>query len=147
MCFVFGICDLIGSHDLEYVSSMHHPFSISVQVRNPDASWRETRKKLHRDHRWGLAKSLDKAEKEKLFEEQIAILNKKNKEMFHRLLDETVGITLTSTWREVRKLIRSDPRYSRFSSHDRVSLNGETYVDVGFRHSPRHFPLLYCRPT
>lgn len=94
---------------------------VQIQVRNADASWRETRKRLHRDHRWSLAKSLDKTEKERLFEEHVAMLNRKNKELFHRLLDDTPGITLTSTWKEVRKLIRSDPRCARFSSHDRVN--------------------------
>uniref|UniRef100_A0A0B7AFR5 FF domain-containing protein n=1 Tax=Arion vulgaris TaxID=1028688 RepID=A0A0B7AFR5_9EUPU len=38
--------------------------------------------------------------------------------MFHSLLSET-EITLTSTWKEVKKQIRDDQRYSRFSSSDR----------------------------
>ena len=46
--------------------------------------------------------------------------------MFHKLLEETTGVTLTSTWKEVKKLIKEDPRYSKFSSSDRVS--NITYV-------------------
>ena len=30
-------------------------------------------------------------------------------------------LTLTSSWRSIRKLIKEDPRYSKFSSQDRVS--------------------------
>jgi len=34
-------------------------------------------------------------------------------------LDETQAVTLTSAWKEIRKLIKDDPRYSKFSSSDR----------------------------
>ncbi|XP_036361330.1 transcription elongation regulator 1 isoform X1 [Octopus sinensis] len=90
-----------------------------LKVRNSESSWRETRKQLRKDHRWELADLLDRDEKEKLFEEHIDILNKKNKEMFHKLLDETLQITLTSSWKDVKKMIKDDPRYSKFSSSDR----------------------------
>ena len=40
-------------------------------------------------------------------------------EMFHKLLDETSDVKLTSTWKEVKKLIKEDPRYTKFSSSDR----------------------------
>ena len=126
------------------------------QVRNADSSWRDVRKQLRKDQRWDLAESLDREEKEKLFDEHMDELSKKNKEMFHKLLEETSGvsatytcissicfeivqfyfhmwelfckssnfmlqITLTSTWKEVKKMIKEDPRYSKFSSSDRVS--------------------------
>ena len=39
--------------------------------------------------RWELAELLDREEKEKIFEEHIESLFKRNKEMFHKLLDET----------------------------------------------------------
>lgn len=60
-----------------------------VQVRNPEASWRDTRKTLRKDHRWELAELLERDEKEKLFEAHIEELTKKAKDMFHKLLDET----------------------------------------------------------
>lgn len=65
---------------------------VLLKVRNSESSWRETRKQLRKDHRWELADLLDRDEKEKLFEEHIDILNKKNKEMFHKLLDETLQV-------------------------------------------------------
>lgn len=87
-------------------------------VRNSEASWRDTRKQLRKDHRWELAELLDREEKEKIFEEHIESLFKRNKEMFHKLLDET-NISLVAGWKEVKKIIKEDPRYSKFSSSDR----------------------------
>jgi len=88
-------------------------------VRNSEASWRDTRKQLRKDHRWELASLLERDEKEKIFEEHIEALSQKNREMFHKLLNETSGITLSSSWKEVKKLIKEDPRFTKFSSSDR----------------------------
>ena len=96
-------------------------FGWLFQVRNADVSWRDTRKQLRKDHRWELAEDIDRDEKEKLFEQHIEALNKKNKEMFHKMLEEATDITLTSSWKEAKKVIKEDPRYSKFSSSDRVS--------------------------
>ena len=63
------------------------------QVRNSESTWRETKKSLRKDHRWELVEMLDREEKEKLFETHIEILVKKNKEMFHKLLDETEEVS------------------------------------------------------
>ena len=61
-------------------------------MRNSEASWRDTRKSLRKDHRWELAELLDREEKEKLFDEHIEELTKKNKDMFHSLLEETLEV-------------------------------------------------------
>jgi len=92
-----------------------------LQVRTVDMSWHDTKKVLRKDHRWSLADLLDREEKEKFFNDHIENLTKRNRDMFHKLLDETPEVTLTSGWREVKKLIKDDPRYSKFSSSDRVS--------------------------
>ena len=52
-------------------------------------TWRDTRKQLRKDHRWDLTDSLEREEKEKLFETHIDGLFKRNRGMFHSLLDET----------------------------------------------------------
>ncbi|KAL5022911.1 hypothetical protein ScPMuIL_002066 [Solemya velum] len=88
-------------------------------VRNAEASWRDTRKQLRKEHRWDMADLLDRDEKEKLFEAHVDNLAKKNREMFHKLLTETQELTLTSSWKEIKKIIKEDPRYSKFSSSDR----------------------------
>lgn len=87
-------------------------------VRNSEVTWRDTRKQLRKDHRSELTDSLERDEKERLFETHIDGLFKRNKTMFHSLLDET-EISLTSTWKEMKKQIKEDPRYIKFSSSDR----------------------------
>lgn len=58
-------------------------------MRNYEVTWRETRKQLRKDHRWDLTDTLEKEEREKLFDAHIEGLFKRNRAMFHKLLDET----------------------------------------------------------
>ena len=85
-------------------------------------SWHDTRRMLHEDHRWRLTKLLDKSEKQRLFEEHIATLTRRTRELFRRVVDDFVNPVdlMTITYRDVRKLIKDDPRFSKFSSSDRV---------------------------
>ncbi|XP_041444658.1 transcription elongation regulator 1 isoform X1 [Xenopus laevis] len=92
---------------------------LSDMVRTSDVSWSDTRKTLRKDHRWESGSVLEREEKEKLFSEHIEALTKKKRELFRQLLDETSAITLTSTWKEVKKIIKDDPRCIKFSSSDR----------------------------
>jgi len=88
-------------------------------VRNADVSWREAKKVLKKDHRWDSLDLLEREEREKLFNDHINNLLKKKREKFRELLDETKEIALTSNWRDVRRLIKEDSRYNKFSSSDR----------------------------
>ncbi|EEB14665.1 transcription elongation regulator, putative [Pediculus humanus corporis] len=88
-------------------------------VRNADLSWREAKRALRKDHRWELAELLDREEKEKIFNSHIEQLTHKKREKFRELLDETGEVTLTSSWKEVKKLIKEDPRCTKFSSSER----------------------------
>lgn len=97
----------------------HFNALLSDLVRNADLSWREAKKILKRDHRWELVESLDRDEREKLFNEHIDNLFRKKREKFRELLDELKEISLNSSWREVRRLIKDDPRYIKFSSSER----------------------------
>ncbi|KAL4631262.1 transcription elongation regulator 1 isoform X1 [Arapaima gigas] len=97
----------------------HFRALMSDMVRSSDATWSDTRRNLRKDHRWESASLLERDEKEKLFNEHIEALTKKKKEHFRQLLDETTSITLTTTWKEVKKIIKEDPRCIKFSSSDR----------------------------
>ncbi|CAH0763000.1 unnamed protein product [Bemisia tabaci] len=88
-------------------------------VRNSELAWREAKRQLRKDHRWDLAELLSRDEKEKLFNEHIELLSKKKKEKFRQLLDETSEVKLSSNWKDVKKLIKDDPRYSKISWSDR----------------------------
>ncbi|XP_058483027.1 transcription elongation regulator 1 isoform X2 [Solea solea] len=97
----------------------HFKALMSDMVRSSDATWSDTRRNLRKDHRWESASLLEREEKEKLFNEHVEALAKKKKEQFRLLLDETSMITLTTTWKGVKKVIKEDPRCIKFSSSDR----------------------------
>uniref|UniRef100_A0A3Q2Y2B3 Transcription elongation regulator 1 n=1 Tax=Hippocampus comes TaxID=109280 RepID=A0A3Q2Y2B3_HIPCM len=97
----------------------HFKALMSDMVRSSDATWSDTRRNLRKDHRWESASLLEREEKEKLFNDHVEALAKKKKEHFRQLLDETTAITLTTTWKEVKKVIKEDPRCIKFSSSDR----------------------------
>ncbi|XP_031136638.1 transcription elongation regulator 1 isoform X2 [Sander lucioperca] len=102
----------------------HFKALMSDMVRSSDATWSDTRRNLRKDHRWESASLLEREEKEKLFNDHVEALAKKKKEHFRQLLDETSmvrskKITLTTTWKEVKKVIKEDPRCIKFSSSDR----------------------------
>ncbi|KAL1508885.1 hypothetical protein ABEB36_003707 [Hypothenemus hampei] len=97
-------------------------------VRNSDLSWKEVKRILRKDHRWDLADSLPRDEKEKLFNEHVEALLKKKRQSFREMLDETPEVTLVSSWKEVKKLIRDDPRYTKFSSSERCEREFKDYL-------------------
>ena len=57
--------------------------------------------------------SLEKSERERLFDEHIDLLVSKKKENYRKLLDECKSITLDSSFKDIKKQIKDDPRYSR----------------------------------
>ncbi|XP_023246814.1 transcription elongation regulator 1 [Copidosoma floridanum] len=107
----------------------HHRHTEAVQhfnalladlVRNGDLAWREAKRQLRKDHRWELVDTLDREEKERLFNEHVEQLGRKKRDKFRELLDE-VGASsdLTASWKDIKKLLKDDPRYLKFSSSDR----------------------------
>ena len=66
-----------------------------------------------------MSSSLEKSERERIFDEHIDSLVAKKKDNFRKMLDECKTITLESTFKDIKKLIKDDPRYSRYSSSDR----------------------------
>lgn len=95
----------------------------NLQVRNGDLAWREAKRQLRKDHRWELAESLDREEKERLFNEHIEQLGRKKRDKFRELLDEVGASTeLTASWKDIKKQLKDDPRYTKFSSSDRVKI-------------------------
>ncbi|GJQ77096.1 hypothetical protein Trydic_g23667 [Trypoxylus dichotomus] len=106
----------------------HFNALLSDLVRNADNGWREVKRLLRKDHRWDLADSLPRDEKEKLFNEHIETLLRKKREKFRELLDETLEVSLTSTWKEIKKIIREDSRYTKFASSERCEREFKDYL-------------------
>ena len=66
-------------------------------------------------HRYdNISDNLEKSERERLFDEHIDFLVAKKKENYRKLLDECKSITLDSSFKDIKKLIKDDPRYSRY---------------------------------
>ncbi|CAF3665637.1 unnamed protein product [Adineta steineri] len=87
---------------------------LTDMVRTADAEWKDTKKALRKDPRWN--QDIDRDEKESLFEEHVNLLEKKRKMAFHSLLSE--HCTLSSTWKEVKKNIKTDVRFEKIFSND-----------------------------
>ncbi|PRD27664.1 UNVERIFIED_CONTAM: Transcription elongation regulator 1 [Trichonephila clavipes] len=97
----------------------HFKALLTDLVRSPDVSFHEVKKILRKDHRWDMVGELSREERERMFEEHINQLCRKKKEKFRELLDETPEVDLDSTWKEIRRLIKNDPRCFKLSSSDR----------------------------
>ncbi|TMS34111.1 hypothetical protein L596_001760 [Steinernema carpocapsae] len=88
-------------------------------VRSADASWRETRKLLRKDPRYKDTELLDRDAKEKLFDEHVCTLESKKRDAFFQLLDETEGIHFKLSWRDARRIMGKDKRFSKYDLRDR----------------------------
>lgn len=97
-------------------------------MRNADLTWKEVKKQLKKDHRWELVEYLERENREKLFNDHINNLAKKKRDKFREMLDELVQLELTSSWKEIKKLIRDDPRYHKFNSSDRCEREFREYI-------------------
>lgn len=100
----------------------HFTALVNDLVRNSELSWKEVKKQLKKDQRWELVENLDREEKERLFNDHIGSLAKKKRDKFREMLDEITSLDLTSSWKNVKKQVRDDPRFLKFGHSDRVRL-------------------------
>lgn len=92
---------------------------LTDMVRDSELSWRDAKHVLKKDHRWSDFSLLESSERQQLFEDHIQLLKNKKRKGFHQMLKDA-KVTLTSTWKEIKKKTKEDPRYERFSSSDSV---------------------------
>jgi len=89
-------------------------------IRQPDYTWKEAKKVLKKDARYeSISANLEKSEREMRFDDHIDRLVAKKKENYRKMLEECKGIELDSSWKDIKKIIKDDPRYTKFSSSDR----------------------------
>lgn len=89
-------------------------------IRTPDYSWKEAKKLLKKDSRWDMIEgNLEKSERERLFDDHIDHLIAKKKESYRSLLEEHKDLPLDATFKDIKKKINDDPRYTKFSSSDK----------------------------
>ncbi|XP_028031261.1 transcription elongation regulator 1 isoform X2 [Bombyx mandarina] len=84
-------------------------------VRNPDLTWREAKKQLKKDHRFGLAELLAKEDKERLFSQHTNNLASKRRDKLRGILTE-LGVSCTAAWKEVKETLSSDPTTPAYAS-------------------------------
>jgi transcription elongation regulator 1 len=96
-------------------------------VRNTDFKWKEIKKQLKKDHRWETAEILERDERERIFNDHIANLTKKKRDKFREMLDEVYDFNSNSSWKDIKKNLRDDPRYLKFGS-DAASEEFQDYV-------------------
>lgn len=96
-------------------------------VRNPDLTWKEVKKILRKDSRWESVEQLDRENRERIFNDHILQLGKKKRDKFREMLDE-LTLDLTASWKDVKKQIRDDPRYLKYSSSEKCEREFREYV-------------------
>lgn len=53
---------------------------------------------------------------------------KKKREKFREMLDEIHSLDLTSSWKDIKKLIKEDPRYLKYSNSDKCEREFRDYI-------------------
>ncbi|XP_002137702.3 transcription elongation regulator 1 isoform X4 [Drosophila pseudoobscura] len=94
----------------------HFTALLTDLVRTADFTWKEVKRQLRKDHRWEQIEPLDRDDRERIFNVHIDNLMKKKRERFREMLDEISTLQLTSTWKEIKKLVKEDPRYLKYNS-------------------------------
>merc|ERR1719402_252779 len=91
---------------------------LSEKVRSTDFTWDDAKSKLKKDPRWDMVADLERSEMERLFGKHMDELKAKRKKAYHNLLTEN-NVNTTSNWKEIRRKIKEDIRFQKFSSSDR----------------------------
>lgn len=145
-CFKALLLDLIKSNTVseKSKSDSKSESSESKSSKGGEMSWKEAKKILKRDSRWSYCKILEKDKKEQLFEEHIGKFRAKKRELFYQLLDDTTGVTLSSTWKEVKKLIKNDSRYEKLQQSDTIKMEKEfdNYINEKYQTAKKDFQEL-----
>ena len=106
---------------------------LSEKIRSTDYNWDDAKSKLKKESRWSQVSELERSEMESLFHEHMGnysylffyllicivdSLKEKRKKAYHQLLQEH-KVNTTSSWKEIRRKIKDDVRYQKFSSSER----------------------------
>ena len=53
---------------------------------------------------------------------------KKKREKFREMLEELSTLQLTSTWKDIKKLVKEDPRYTKYNNSDKCEREFRDYI-------------------
>lgn len=89
-------------------------------ITESDLDWHEAKRIMRKHPQWGYVDRLPRDWMEMVFERHLDKIYLRRKEKFLQLLGETKEVTLASDWKDVKRIIREDPRYIKFAgSSDR----------------------------
>lgn len=106
----------------------HFSALLADLVRNAELTWKEVKKQLRKDHRWESVEQLNRDDRERIFNDHIAQLAKKKREKFREMLDELPKVDFTASWKDIKKQVRDDPRYLKYSSSEKCEREFKEYV-------------------
>lgn len=106
----------------------HFSALLADLVRNADLTWKEVKKQLRKDHRWELVEQLEREDRERLFNDHIDQLSKKKRDKFREMLDEVPKLNLSTAFKDVKKSIRDDPRYLKYSNSEKCEREFKDYI-------------------
>lgn len=53
---------------------------------------------------------------------------KKKREKFREMLDEIISLELTSSWKDIKKIIKEDPRYLKYNNSEKCEREFRDYI-------------------
>lgn len=106
----------------------HFSALLADLVRNADLTWKEAKKQLRKDHRWESVEQLDRDDRERIFNDHIIQLGNKKRDKFREMLAELPKFDLTVSWKDIKRLIRDDPRYLKYNSSEKCEREFREYM-------------------
>lgn len=106
----------------------HFSALLADLVRNADLTWKEVKKQLRKDHRWESVEHLEREIRERIFNDHIEQLASKKRDKFREMLDELPSFDLVASWKDIKKLVRDDPRYLKYNSSEKCEREFRDYI-------------------
>jgi transcription elongation regulator 1 len=86
-------------------------------IAETDIDWHEAKRIMRKHPQWPYVERLPREWMEMVFERHLDKIYLRRKEKFQQLLGETKEVTLASEWRDIKRIIREDPRYIKFAGN------------------------------
>uniref|UniRef100_A0A6G1SKQ5 Transcription elongation regulator 1 n=3 Tax=Aceria tosichella TaxID=561515 RepID=A0A6G1SKQ5_9ACAR len=86
-------------------------------IAETDIDWHDAKRIMRKHPHWPYVDRLPRDWMEMIFEQHLDKIYLRRKEKFQQLLGETKEVTLASEWRDIRRIIREDPRYIKFAGN------------------------------
>jgi len=83
-------------------------------------SWKEAKKLLSKDRRWGTIKDvIPRADREGFYAVHLGNLNKKTKDVFYRILNDCESLELSTSWKSLKKILKDDSRFQKLMTNEK----------------------------